>query len=247
MQMQRMGYIGAGTLLALLAIGIFSAQSAFATTSTSSSYQVSETQFGGGATLQSCSSQYCTRASIGDVAGGSASNAKSKTTFGPVTAGEPTIDVIVEQGESNLGTLRTDQAATKTMTVRIRSYLSDGYMLQLVGNPPKHPKHQLKAMTTRAASKPGTEQFGINVVANTDPVVGLNPVQVPSGEFSFGVVEEQYAVPNMFKYVSDEVIARSDSESGRTDYTITMLINVSNRTPAGHYSGDFSAVVIPVF
>lgn len=247
MQLQRMGYIGAGVVLTLLAIGVFSARSAFATTSTSSSYQVSETQFGGGSTLQSCSGQYCTRASIGDIAGGSASNATSRTAFGPITPGEPTLEVIVDSGESNLGVLRTDRPATKTMVVRISSYLTDGYMLQIIGDTPKHPKHKLKAITSLAASKPGTEQFGINVVANTDPTIGANPAQVPSGEFSFGFATEQYAVPNMFKYVSGDVVARSDSESGRTDYTVSMIINVSNNTPAGHYSADFSAVVIPVF
>lgn len=219
-----------------------------AETSNSSSYQVSEMQFGSGSTLESCSEQYCARTSIGDMtSGGGSSSAGGTATFGPIADTEPLLEVIVDPGESNLGDLTTERTATKTMTVRIRNYLSDGYMLQIVGTPPKYGNHTLNTPSTPTASSPGTEQFAINAAANTSPNVGAGPVQVPSNQLSFGVVDDDYQTPNLFKYVSGDVVARSLSESGRTDYTISMIVNISNSTPAGHYTGDFSAVVIPVF
>ena len=51
----------------------------------------------------------------------------------------------------------------------------------------------------------------------------------------------------MFKYANGDAVARSTVETGRTDYTISMVINVSSATPAGHYSADYSAIVVPRF
>lgn len=222
---------------------------AYATTSSSTNYQVTETEFNAGSNLESCSGQYCARATIGDMVAGSSGNdgSGSRATFGAITDDEPLLEVIVEAGQSHLGTLAAETTATKTAIIKIRNYMSEGYTLQLIGNAPKYRNHTLDTLTSPTASDPGTEQFGINAVANTSPTVGANPVQVPSDQTSFGRVEDNYKTPNLFMYKSGEVIARSHSESGRTDYTISMIVNVSNATPAGHYASDFSAVVVPIY
>ncbi|HMI09650.1 MAG TPA: hypothetical protein VK497_04640 [Candidatus Saccharimonadales bacterium] len=232
-------------LTALIVSG--SAGTAFAETSTSDSYQITETQFGVGSTSQSCSSQYCAKTSIGDMTSGDSKSSGGSAKFGSVTDSEPLLEVIIDPGVSNLGVLTTESTATKTMTVRIRNYLSGGYTLQIMGDPPKYGGHTLHTPTTPTASSPGTEQFAINASANTTPNVGAGPVQVPSDQMSFGVVNDDYKLPNLFKYVSGSVVAHSPTESGRTDYTISMIVNISNSTPAGHFAGDFSAVVIPVY
>jgi len=238
-------YSKLGLLAALIIIG--DTTTAFATTSSSTNYQMTEAQFGSGSTVESCSGQYCARASIGDMVAGDSENSRNSATFGPVIAEEPLLEVIVDPGESNLGDLTTDRTATKTMTVRIRNYLSEGYTLQITGSPPKYGNHTLSTPTTPTASTPGTEQFAINAAANTTPDIGANPLQIPSSELSFGEVDDAYKTPNLFKYTSGDVVARSRTESGRTDYTISMIVNVSNSTPAGRFTGDFSAVVIPAF
>lgn len=220
---------------------------ALATTSRSTNYQTTEMQLGTTSSLESCSGQYCAKATIGDMTTGISTSTNNSAKFGSVTEGEPLLEVIIGEGESNLGVLNTENTATKTMTVQIRNYLSDGYVLQIMGNAPKYGGHTLNAPSTPTQARAGTEQFGINAAANTTPEVGASPVQVPSTATSFGVVGDDYHTPNLFKYTSGDVVARSQSESGRTDYTISMIVNISNATPAGHYSGDFSAVVIPVY
>ena len=236
--------------LVLAVIAVISAGQvtrAVSSTSTSPHYQVSETQFGSGATLDSCSGQYCAQASIGDMATGRSKSPSSTATFGSNTDSAPLLEVIIDPGQSNLGTLTTEKTASKTMIVKIRNYLSSGYIMQIVGVTPQYNGHSLQALTTPAASKAGTEQFGMNIVANTSPQLGAAPVQVPSANFSYGKAEPGYDVANQFKYVSDDVIARSNSETGETDYTISMIINVSNTTPAGHYSADYAAIVTPTY
>ncbi|HEY0965345.1 MAG TPA: hypothetical protein VGE13_02595 [Candidatus Saccharimonadales bacterium] len=223
-------------------------QPVFATSSSrSDNYEVTEMKFGAGSALESCSSSYCAQVSIGEAALGSAENPVHKAEFGSVTPGEPMLEVIVDPGESNLGKLTTEHTATKTMVVRVRNYLSNGYTLQVVGTPPKYGDHTLGAMASPGAADPGTEQFGINAVANTSPEVGAQPQQVPSVQTSFGELDPSYNTPNQFMYQSGDEIARSLKESGRTDYTISMIVNIANDTPAGDYASDFSAVVVPVF
>ena len=231
----------------LLVLGFAPAALAESSTSSSAHYQVMQTQFGAGDTSQSCSAQYCAKASIGSLVAGSSSNGSSTATFGSVTGSDPLLEVIVGTGGGQLGTLSSSSTAAATMTVHIRTYLSDGYTLQIVGDPPKYGNHTLTALSSLADSTPGTEQFGINAVANTTPNVGANPVQVPDDKTSFGVVNDNYKIANKFMYHSGDTVAHSNSSSGETDYTITMVINISDTTPAGHYSGDFAAVVIPVY
>ena len=213
----------------------------------SENYQLIETEFGGGSSLESCSDAYCARVTIGDVTDANQSRNEHTATFGPISSTDPLLEVIIEPGQSNLGVLNTQNTATKTMIVKIRNYLSGGYVLQIVGDPPKYNNHTLNTPTTLTGSAPGTEQFAINAVANTLPNVGADPVQVPSGETSFGEVDEDYNFSNLFKYSSGDIVARSLTESGRTDYTISMIINIADSTPAGNYTADFAAIVVPVY
>lgn len=238
-------------VVAAIAVGVMAVSAHVvvraAPTSTSENYQMTEMQFGGGSTLESCSGEYCAQATIGDMAAGESSNESTAATFGSNTPDQPLLEVIVDPGVTDFGVMETTKTSSKTMVVRVRNYMSDGYMLQIVGEPPKYGDHALATPKTPTPSTPGREQFAINVAANTTPAIGANPVQVPSSDMSFGYAEENYATANRFMYKSGDVVARSDSSSGRTDYTISMIVNVSADTPAGHYSGDYSAIVIPVY
>jgi hypothetical protein len=247
MQKQRPWRYSKLILLAVF-ITIGGTGTAFATTSTSNNYQVSETQFGGGSSLESCSGQYCAKTSIGNIGGNTGgSSSGGNATFGDLPDGEPRLEMIVDPGVSKLGVLTTEQTATKTTSVQIRNYLGDGYTLQIVGDPPKFAGHTLSTPSSPTSSTPGVEQFAINVTSNSTPNVGAAPLQVPSGITTFGVVDGDYDNSNQFMYSSEDVIARSDAKSGRTDYTISFIINISNATPAGHYEGEYSAVLVPAF
>lgn len=240
------------TALVLFVVAACVASIAFtlvaAAIASSDNYQITETEFGAGSAIESCSGQYCARASIGSIGPEQKTRSPGFATFSEFSDGdEPRLEVIVEEGESNLGILSTDKTASKEAVVKILSYMSEGYTLQLIGEPPKYNDHVLKTPSTPTNSTPGTEQFAINVVKNTTPEVGADPLQVPSGEFSFGQVEDNYQIANKFMFNSGDVLARSLTESGQTEYTISMIVNIANTTPAGHFAGDFAAVVIPAF
>lgn len=246
MQKRTVWGVSRSLLLAVLA-AVCIVVPAYAQTSSSNNYKASEMQFGAGSSNESCSGNYCARASIGDIAGGESKSVSNSAVFGPVAPSEPSLDMIIDTGNVNLGVLTTEVPATKTATMKVRTYLTDGYTLQITGDPPKYANHTLATPATPTASTPGTEQFGINLVANTVPNVGVNPVQVPSGEFSFGSVLPNYSTPNRFMYSSGDVVARSPTQTGQTDYTVSFIINISNATPAGQFKGEYSAVIIPIF
>jgi hypothetical protein len=247
MQKGRLGRYSRLVLLAVLIAVYGGTGTAFAVTSNSTNYQVTETEFGSGSTHQNCSAQYCAKTSIGDAASGDTTSSGMTATFGSITSDEPLLEVIIDPGQSDLGNLDTTRTATKTTAVKIRSYLSDGYTMQITGNPPQYNGHSLYTSSTPVSAPAGTEFFGINAATNSSPAVGADPVQVPSSQFSFGVVNDDYKTPNKFKYVSGDTVVHSVTQSGETDYTISMVVNISSTTPAGHYSGDFSAVVVPVY
>ncbi|MDB5180494.1 MAG: exported protein of unknown function [Candidatus Saccharibacteria bacterium] len=243
--MQKRRLLGYVLLIGLtVSIVIGGASTAFAITSSSNNYQMTETQFG--SSQKSCSGQYCAQTSIGEATDGK-TIASSTAEFQDVIDNEPLLDVVIEAGASNLGVLSTETTATKTTSIKIRNYLTGGYTLQLIGDAPKFGDHTLRTPNEPTASTPGVEQFAVNAVANTAPVVGANPVQVPDNQQTYGLVNTDYHFSNLYKYLSQDVIAHSDMDSGHTDYTISMIVNISSLTPAGHYSGDFMAVVIPSF
>lgn len=246
MRIQRLRLWRLGTtLMLLLAIGAIGHVSA--DTSSSASYKLDQAQFGSGSQSQSCSSTYCADATAGDTVVGSASSANYSAQFGSDTSDVPLLEVIASGGIDDLGVLDTDHTGVSTATVKVRSYLSKGYIIQVTGSAPTQGSHALHTDTTPTSSHAGAEQFGINLATNATPSVGADPVQEPSGTFSFGNVADNYATPNLFMYSNGDIVAQSDTSTGETDYTISMILNVSNVTPGGHYSGTFSAVVVPLY
>jgi hypothetical protein len=226
--------------------GTVAAASSEATPS-SQNYMITEPQFGTGSSTNDCSASYCANTSAGDTAIGRMMGNDYQAQAGGATSDEPVLEIAASGGIANLGTLDPTKTASLTMAVSVRTYLTGGYVVQITGDTPGYGLHQLSRLETPTASRAGAEQFGINLVANKTPALGANPVQVPSDKISFGKVASNYASPDMFMYKDGDVVAYSETDSGRTDYTISMILNISNTTPKGWYISVFSAVVVPAY
>lgn len=219
---------------------------AAADTTSSSHYKVSDTQFNAGSG-QGCSATYCASSSAGDTTVGKSSSSNYSVQFGPNPDNVPLLEVILLGGTRNLGVLDADHTATSTNTLKIRDYSSRGYAVQVVGEPPSQGTHEINNLAAPTTSHPGAEQFGINLVANTAPKVGANPVQTPRGNINAGQPTDNYGATNLFTYNNNDIIAQSLATSSEVEYTISMILNVSNNTPLGHYGGIFSIVVVPSY
>jgi hypothetical protein len=230
-----------GLMVPLLAVGQASADMS------STNYYVNEVQIGPGSSLHDCSTNYCAKTSVGDTVVGNGSSTNYSAQFGSNTSDEPMLEVSTENTDSDLGVLDVTTTATATATVKVRNYLSNGYTIQLMGTPLKMGTHTMEPMATQDVSTPGTEQFGINLVNNSSPDIGADPVQVPDSSFSYGAPYSGYDTPNQFMFNEGDIIAYSPTSSGETNYTISMIVNISNTTPGGAYKSSLSAVAVPIF
>ena len=243
---------GVGRGVLLIALTLLISVSAFSVVSAvpinSPSYEVSEPEFGAGAALDTCSGKYCAHASIGNPAAGEMSSASYEASFSEVESDdEPVLEVIIEPGESDLGILSTTETATKTTIVKVKNYLTDGYMVQVVGKAPEYEGYRLKTYNTPTQAEPGKEFFGVNLVANSSPKIGKNMEHLNPELPGTGFVMDDYLQVDHFMYRDGDVVAMSETDSSEMTYTISMVVNISNSTPAGHYIGDFAAIVIPIF
>lgn len=226
-------------LLILLGLALPTIVSAAASTN----FQIQEDTFSAGGGIQASSPNYQSRDSIGDIGVGSADSPNYKPQSGYVTTNDPSLTFAVNTSSVALGILTTGTTVTSTATFTVLNYTSYGYVVTINGNPPTNGGHQLTALATPTASSAGTEQFGINLVANTSPTTfGADPVQVPSSSFSFGSAATNYNTTNLYKYVSGNTIAQATKSSGQTNYTISFIANKATTTQGGQYSTSLNLV-----
>jgi hypothetical protein len=230
---------------ALFVISVVLSYATAARAINSNSYQIKEDFVGGGGNTNSSSTNYRASESIGGAAGvGGAAGTAFGSQTGAQTPSEPTLSFIVDTASVSLGSLSTSLTRTGTATFSVLNYTSYGYIVQLVGAPPNNGGHTLASMPSAAASSTNSEQFGVNLVANTLPVAfGANPSQVPDNSFSFGTASSGYNTTNQYKFVAGDTIASAPKSSGKTTYTLSFIANISNETPGGSYSGNQTLVV----
>ena len=230
-------------LIALLLVQPVLAQSS------SPNYSIEESYVGPGGLIDASSPNYQARASLGDTGIGNSASANFQVWGGYTTEAEEYLEFVVTGSVVDLGTLTDSTTGTGTGTFYVRSYLAQGYVITQTSQPPSIGGGvTLAPMASQAASSAGTEQFGINLKANTSPTTfGAEAVQVPDASFSFGYAAANYDDANQYKYGVGDIIAQSDSSSGQTTYTISYIANIAFLTEAGLYSMEHDLVATSTY
>ncbi len=226
------------SLLAAVGLLIMVPAVALAAQSASNNYQVNEVFFGSGGELNACSTSYCSKQSAGETVVGNTKSANFQANAGFNTDRTPYIEFTTSNTNVNLGTLHANSTATTTASFTVKAYLAQGYSVVNASDGPDNNGHELAAMGTLGAepSMAGTEQFGINLRANTSPTTfGADPIQLPDNTFGFGTVALEYNTPDNYRYVKNDIVARSTKSSSYTTFTVSYVFNVSNVTPGGNY------------
>lgn len=215
----------------------------FAQTSSSTNYRVDQTFFGSGGELNACSGSYCSKQSAGELTIGNVCSTSYCAQAGFNTTDDPFIEFVVTSNNIDLGYLDTTTVKTATGTFNVRAWNSGGYVVRTVSDPPTNAQggHQLAPLTSGGSSTPGTEQFGINVVKNTNFCgagcdLGADPSQVPSSSFSFGAAVSGYDTSGTFKYNKNDAIAQSTKSTSITAYTVSYIFNIDTSTASGQYT-----------
>ena len=214
----------------------------------SPNYSIPESYVGPGGSTDSSSPNYQGRDTIGDITTGQSGSANYTAEGGAVTPDEPRLSVSVGASVVNFGSFSTSATSTATSSFTVLNYTSHGYGVYIIGNPPSNGSHILAGMSSTGPPAVSVEQYGINLRANTAPVVfGSDPVQVPSGSFSYGAVAAGYNTVNNFRYIAGEKIAEATKSSGETDYTISFIVNTATDTPGGLYTGSQGLMVVGTY
>lgn len=220
-------------LLVIMAVPV----TAMAAQSSSSHYQVNEAFFGSGGELHSCSTNFCSKQSAGELAVGATCSSAFCAQAGFNTDRSPYIQFVVDNTNVDLGTLRSNSTKTATAIFAVKAYLSHGYAVINASDPPKNGNYTMNALSSSTASIVGDEQFGFNLKANTSPVnFGADPQHAPDSTFSFGQVSPGYNTANFYKYNKGDTVAYSTKSSSATTYTASYIFNVSDVTPGGTYT-----------
>lgn len=132
----------------------------------------------------------------------------------------------------DMGQLSPQNTLAAQSQMAVGTNASGGFAITANGTPPSAGTSVIDAPEVPTKSMPGTNQFGINLVANSSPNVGDNP----EGEWANAVTSPDYSAPNQYKYVPGDVVAYSPNVSLMKKFTISYILNSSENLKAGVYS-----------
>lgn len=227
----------------------------------SGNYKSTEVFFGSGGDNNQSSGAYKAQASVGSLGVGQVSSSNYQAYSGFLTPNEPFLEMAVDSGNVNLGTLSTTSTSTATGAFHVRAYVNSGYTIQSVSQPPSFVSgaggHTLAGMSL-AGPTVGKEEFGINLVGPNNIGAGnfgSNPAPQPNSTYAFGQAATGYSTVNQFKYSAGDIIACTGTGGtcgnasgwGQTNYTISYIADISLVTPAGSYTMNHDLVVIATY
>lgn len=142
---------------------------------------------------------------------------------------------------SDLGELSPALTSATQTQMLVATNASNGYSAWVTGSSMTSGNNALGAMAGGTAQK-GTPQFGLNLRANTNPVIG----QEPSGPGA-GAVVAPYAQQNHFRYASGDTLVTSALPDDFRKYTISYIVNIAANQPGGVYSTTLTYVCLANF
>lgn len=117
-----------------------------------------------------------------------------------------------------------------------------GYTIVVAGNTLTSGNNVINGLAVADISRPGTSQFGLNLVANTDPQVGQAPTGLGIGQPTNG-----YKNANIYKFVDGDVVASTPQPDEARRYTTSYIANVSKTQTPGIYVTTLTYIATGTF
>lgn len=204
----------------------------------SSSYKIPTDSLNVGGTRQTSDNFYSTE-SVGEVGTGELESANYITDAGflATVGNEEVLTFNITDSSADLGTLSQNLVKYDTAAFTAATTSQEGYVIEFFGDSLGFESNTLDPLTVAAGSSPGNEQFGFNLVENSNPTVGSDP----SG--GNGQAASGYNTPDSYKFSSGDIIAQSSQPSVYTTYTASFIGNISGLSDAGNYSADLTIII----
>jgi hypothetical protein len=142
----------------------------------------------------------------------------------------------------DFGELSMTQSNTGSSQLLAATNGLGGYTITMGGNTMASGINVISALTANDVSRPGTSQFGLNMVPNVSPRVG----STPSGP---GVAQPtpNYSQPNFFRFVSGDVLVSNPAPDDVRLYTVSYIANVPLGQSPGVYASTVTYVALANF
>ncbi len=142
----------------------------------------------------------------------------------------------------DFGVLSSSSPATATSQMAAATNGVGGLSISVLGTTMTSGVNVIPALASPGVSNPGLSQFGLNLRANTVPVVG----QEPYGPGTIAPTAD-YNTPNLFTFKSGDIIAQSLLSTDFTTLTASYLVNISSSQPPGVYTATMTYVATATF
>lgn len=133
--------------------------------------------------------------------------------------------------EINFGDFSTQASSDATSQFVVATNAGGGYNVTINGVTMTSGNFVISGLKVPTKSEIGTSQFGINIVANTRPSVGSNPI----GR-GIGTPTLDYGTPNYFTFNDGDAVVTSTTASDFNEFTASYLVNVGPDQPEGEYA-----------
>lgn len=133
---------------------------------------------------------------------------------------------------TDMGELTPQSTLTAQSQMAVGTNATGGFAITANGGEPSAGTNVIDASTVPTESMPGTNQFGINLVANSQPVVGSNP----EGSWTNAVASPDYSLKDRYKYIAGDVVAYSPHVSLMKKFTVSYILNSREDLHPGVYS-----------
>lgn len=148
----------------------------------------------------------------------------------------------VSGDQINFGDFSPSNTSAATSQFLTATNANNGYSVTLDGTTMTSGNNIIPAPTTPTASRLASSQFGVNLLANTSPSVGSNPVG--NGTAS---VSPTYDNRNLYLFNSGDVVASSNRPSDYMKFTVSYIVNVNSGQPVGVYATTVSYICLANF
>jgi len=132
----------------------------------------------------------------------------------------------------DVGTLSPSQTLTAQSQMAVGTNASGGFAITINGETMSSGLSVINALSSPTASIKGSDQFGVNLVANSSPDIGNNP----DGDSTNAIAAANYSQPNKYMFHDGDVIASSPNVSLIRRFTVSYIVNANQNLRAGVYT-----------
>lgn len=142
----------------------------------------------------------------------------------------------------NLGELSKTGTVGATSQLVAATNADFGYNITISGTTLTSGINTIPNLTSPSSPAPGSSRFGINLRANSNPGVG----QDVSGS-GIASPAADYNIPNQYKFVNADTIARTPDVSLENKFTVSYIVNVSPNQAPGIYNSTLIYNILASF